>query len=239
MSEFFEKVKHCLPFDPRPRFRLRLQIKIPAPVKLCRTWRKFMGLFLTPESNCLPNFKRNEPYWRKLSTSAASNHRPEKRNFNASIFVSNKFTLKFHWKSVFTFLSATCDDLCWSATKDNSSFPDPDFRWIKFTFSFSLFISRLGWNTWLALIQFRFSVLVIHECMTVSRFISTCISNHKENSHQLSSNKCSHTFKYPLATRVWPGLFFFLVNAIRPHCLQTALILLINWWRNTILLTNR
>jgi len=188
LSEFFKKVKNCLPFDSRPRFRLRLQIKIPAPVKLCRTRRKFMGLFPTPESNCLPNFKRNEPYWRKLSTSAASNHRPEKRNFNASIFVSNKFMLKFHWKSLFTFLSATCDDLCWSATKDNSSFPDPDFRWIKFTFSFSLFISRLGWNTWLALIQFRFSVLVIHECMTVSRFISTCISNHRENSHQLSKS---------------------------------------------------
>lgn len=49
-------------------------------------------------------------------------------------------------------------------------------------------LSRLGWNTWLALIQFRFSVLVIHECMTVSRFISTCISNHRENSHQLSKS---------------------------------------------------
>lgn len=174
-----------MPFYSRRRFRLRLWIKIPAPVKLCRTWRKFMGFFLTPESNCLPNLKRNEPYWRKLSTPAASNHPPEKRNFNASIFVSNKFMLKFHWKSVFTFLSATCDDIGWSSTKDNSSFPDPDFIWILFTFSLSLFISRLGSNTWLALIHFRFSVLVIHKCMSVNRFLSTCISNQQENAQHL------------------------------------------------------
>ena len=62
LSKLFKSLKPCLRFYSRPRFRLRLRIKIVAPVKLCRTRRKFMGLFLTRESKCLQNLKRKEPY---------------------------------------------------------------------------------------------------------------------------------------------------------------------------------
>lgn len=83
--------------------------------------------FLYYASELLPNLKRNEPFWRMLSTPGESNHHPEKRNFNASIFVSNKFMLNLHWKSVCIFISNLWP---WFSTKDNSSFPDPDFIWI-------------------------------------------------------------------------------------------------------------
>lgn len=143
-----------------------------------------------------------------------SNHISETRNFNASIFVTNKFMLKFHWKSVFAFLSATCDNICWSSSKDNSSFLDLDEFSLHFQFGFF----RLRWNTLLALIHLRLFVLIIQNCMTVNRFLSTCILNQQENAYQLirrglpkSSNSRSR-WEFDLASlflsqRYWPHCF--------------------------------